>query len=270
MGGVDLTIAGLIVAVLHHDADTSRHIAGDTDQDPQSPEGQSRDPSASPAGPNMVTFSDGTQLPLRATQVPKIHIYEQQHSDGTSSLTSINSNPGGGPHTNIVSVEQDPETGQPVVDLVINDPKLRDMEAISKSDIGAVRVAMHAVHPRKNKDDTKTLIPPWTFELRDGQPSVVPPPPQAKDNTGIQVDTQRSANATQAPGNVLQTPVNTSPVMANPPAPQIHSALADLVNSDSDMLDSSMPQEQPGDDNPNPLSCFPLATERSDDCLRQQ
>lgn len=223
----------------------------------------------------MVTFSDGTQLPLRATQVPKIHIYEQQHSDGTSTLTSINSNPGGGPHTNIVSVEQDPETGQPVVDLVINDPKLRDMEAIvsylqSKSDIGAVRVAMHAVHPRKNKDDTKTLIPPWTFDPRDGQPSVVPSPPQAKDNTGIQVDTQRSANATQAPGNVLQTSVNTSPVMANPPAPQIHSALADLVNPDSDMLDLSMPQEQAGDDNPNPLSCFPVATERSDDCLRQQ
>ncbi|KAK7210591.1 hypothetical protein V2G26_017769 [Clonostachys chloroleuca] len=184
MGGVDLTIAGLTVAVLHHDAETSRHIAGDTNQDPQSPEGQ---------------------LPLRATQVPKIHIYEQQHSDGTSTLTSINSNPGGGPHTNIVSVEQDPETGQPVVDLVINDPKLRDMEAIvsylqSKSDIGAVRVAMHAVHPRKNKDDTKTLIPPWTFDPRDGQPSVVPSPPQAKDNTGIQVDTQRHARFKYASG----------------------------------------------------------------------
>lgn len=102
--------------------------------------------------------------------MPKIHIYEQQHSDGTSTLTSINSNPGGGPHTNIVSVEQDPLSGEPVVDMVTNDRKLRDVDAIvsylrSKSNIGAVAVTMHAVHPRKSKDDP---IKPWTLEPRDG------------------------------------------------------------------------------------------------------
>ncbi|CAH0036832.1 unnamed protein product, partial [Clonostachys solani] len=260
MEDVGLTVAGLTVASLDRGAEANRHTArspGGVDQDRQSPEGQE-------------TRSRGIHL---ARQVPRIHIYEQQSDDGTSTLTSINSNTGGGPHTNIVSVEQDPTTGQPVVDLVFNDPKLRDINAIashlqSLSDQGAVRITMHALHRRKNKNDPKRLIPPWISEPMGGQDSIVPPPPQNEGNSGTEVDTRRSTNATQAPGNIPQAPGNipqipgdTSPVMANPPAPH-YGVLDDITRdsarmSDSVTTDSNMPQEQPGDGNPDPLSDLP-------------
>ncbi|CAG9991311.1 unnamed protein product [Clonostachys byssicola] len=189
-----LTITSLTVANLAREIEPSRQTAtspAGVDQDRQFPAIQ---------GTQSVTntrSSVGTRPSLRATQVPRTFIYEERYVDRASSLEPP-------PQSVVSAVQRDPETGQPSVNLVTSESL--DWDAIARylqSLCGGakIRVSFQAVHERRNKNDPKSLVPPWECEEWVGPSSIIPPPPEYRGNSGKEIDTNESANAPRAQGN---------------------------------------------------------------------